>query len=149
MRRFVAILCLCAPLGIGAVALADDLVAFRVIDDNEIRESLTGKPGDPVNGAKVAADRGLGNCLACHAMPIDEPLQGDIGPDLHGVGGRLKESELRLRVVNPKFLNAQTAMPAFYRTEGLYRVRKDLVGKPILTAQQVEDVVAYLMTLKN
>ena len=130
-------------------AAAQELVKYRVVDDNAIPDPLTGAPGDPVRGQKVAVDRGLGNCLACHAMPVNEPLQGNIGPTLLGVGSRLTEAELRLRVVNPKILNAQTAMPAFYRIDGLYRVRKDLVGKPILSAEQVEDVVAYLKTLKE
>ena len=128
---------------------AGDLAKFTVVDNNEIRESLTGEPGNPDIGRKVAADRRLGNCLACHTMPIDEDLQGDVGPALKGVAARLKESEIRLRIVNPKLLNPQTAMPAFYRVDGLYRVRKDLAGKPILTAEQIEDLVAYLMTLKE
>ena len=132
-----------------SVAFADELVKFAVVDDNEIRESLTGKPGNPEEGRKAAANRGLGNCLACHVMPIKEDLQGDVGPDLKGVASRLKESELRLRLVNPKLLNPQTAMPAFYRTDGLNRVRKDMEGKPILTAAQIEDIVAYLLTLKE
>jgi sulfur-oxidizing protein SoxX len=119
------------------------------VDDNEIPEALTGRPGDAARGQKVAVDRGLGNCLACHAMPVNEPLQGNVGPDLKGVGSRLKESELRLRVVDPKVLNARTAMPAYYRVDGLFRVRKDLQGKPILNAEQIEDVVAYLKTLKE
>ena len=130
-------------------AAADELVKFTVVGENEIRESLTGKPGNPDEGRKLAANRGLGNCLACHKMPIKEDLQGNVGPELNDVASRLKESEIRLRVVNPKILNPQTSMPAFYRVDGLYRVRKDLAGKPILTAQQIEDIVAYLLTLKN
>ena len=131
------------------VALADDLVKFTVLGDNEIRESLTGKPGNPEEGRKIAADRGLGNCLACHVTPIKEELQGNVGPELKGVAGRLNESEIRLRVVNARIVNPQTTMPAYYRVDGLYKVRKDLVGKPILSAEQIEDVVAYLMTLKE
>ncbi len=149
MRRLGAII-VSAMLPVAAsVAFADELVKFAVVDDNEIRESLTGKPGNPEEGRKAAANRGLGNCLACHVMPIKEDLQGDVGPDLKGVASRLKESELRLRLVNPKLLNPQTAMPAFYRTDGLNRVRKDMEGKPILTAAQIEDIVAYLLTLKE
>lgn len=132
-----------------AAAADNELVKFDVVDGNEIRGSLTGKPGNPEEGRKIAADRGLGNCLACHVMPIKEDPQGDVGPELNGVASRLKESEIRLRIVNAKFSNPQTAMPAYYRVDGLYRVRKDLVGKPILSAEQVEDVVAYLMTLKE
>jgi len=140
----VACACLATAAG------ADELVRFRVVNENAIPEKLTGRPGDPQKGAQVAASRTQGNCLACHALPVpEEKLQGNVGPDLQGVGSRLSEGELRLRVVNPKIVNPQTAMPAYYRTEGLHRVRKDLVGKPILTAEQVEDVVAYLATLKQ
>lgn len=150
MRRWiVAISGLLLLPSAGVPSRADELMKFTVVDDNEIRESLTGNPGNADEGRKIAANRGLGNCLACHTMPIKEDLQGDVGPDLKGVASRLKESELRLRLVNPKVLNPQTAMPAFYRVDGLNRVRKDLIGKPILSAQQIEDVVAYLLTLKE
>lgn len=131
------------------VAAAGDLAKFTVLGGNEIRESLTGKPGNPDKGRKIAADRSLGNCLACHVTPINEDLQGNVGPELKGVAGRLKESEIRLRVVNARIVNPRTTMPAYYRVDGLYRVRKDLAGKPILTAEQIEDVVAYLMTLNE
>ncbi len=130
-------------------AAADGLVGYTVVGGNEIRESLTGKPGNPDMGRKIAADRGLGNCLACHVTPIKEEFQGDVGPELKGVAGRLKESEIRLRVVDARIVNPQTAMPAYYRVDGLYKVRKDLAGKPILSAEQIEDVVAYLMTLRE
>ncbi|MCK6454423.1 MAG: sulfur oxidation c-type cytochrome SoxX [Alphaproteobacteria bacterium] len=137
-------------LSLSLAAAADSLVAFRVEGGTAIAEPLTGKRGDPVEGARIAAGRTQGNCLACHALPMpEEKLQGDVGPDLKGVASRLGEGELRLRVVNPKLVNPETAMPAYYRVDGLYRVRKDLVGKPILTAEQVEDVVAYLATLKE
>jgi sulfur-oxidizing protein SoxX len=110
---------------------------------------LTGEPGDAVRGREVAINRKKGNCLACHKLPVPEqPFHGETGPDLAGIGGARSEGELRLRVVNPKVLNPDTMMPAFYRTEGLHRVMKDFDGKTILSAQEVEDVVAYLMTLK-
>lgn len=121
-----------------------------VVKDGAIAQSLTGKPGDPIAGRKVAINRRLGNCLACHKMPIPEQsFQGMIGPDLAGVGSRYKEGELRLRVVDPKKVNPQTFMPAYYRTTGLHRVQKKWRGKTILSAQQVEDVVAYLTTLRE
>lgn len=130
-------------------ALADGLARYRVVDGRAIPESLTGRPGDPQKGAVVASSRTQGNCLACHKLPMpQEKLQGNVGPDLKDVAGRLSEGEIRLRVVNPKLVDPETAMPAYYRTEGLTRVRKDLVGKPILTAEQIEDVVAYLVELK-
>ena len=131
-------------------ALAEEMVAYKVVDDIEIEDSLTGKPGDPAQGRKLAIDRKLGNCLACHSLPIPEQqFHGETGPDLAGVGSRLTPGEIRLRVVNPKLVNPDTMMPAFYRVTGLNRVMKDFAGKPILTAEQVEDVVAYLMTLKE
>lgn len=143
----------------GAVSLAlslaaasanagDSLVMYNV-SGNAIPKSLTGKPGDPKKGRALAIARKKGNCLACHMMPIPEQDDhGQIGPALYGVANRMSVPELRLRIVDPKVVNPNTAMPAFYRTEGLHRVRKQFRGKPILTAQEVEDVVAYLSTLK-
>ena len=137
-------------VGFIGTAGAEEMVSYDVIDDFSIPASLTGKPGDPVEGRKVAIDRKLGNCLACHKMPVPEqPFHGETAPDLAGVADRYEEGELRLRVVNPKIVNPDTMMPAFYRTNGLNRVMKDFEGKPMLTAQQVEDVVAYLGTLKE
>lgn len=120
------------------------------VKNGAIAQSLTGKKGDPIAGRKVAINRRLGNCLACHTMPIPEQsFQGKIGPNLAGVASRYKEGELRLRIVNPKKINPETFMPAYYRTKGLHRVQKKWRGKTILSAQQVEDVVAYLMTLRE
>ncbi len=133
----------------GSAALADGVVAFEVVDGGSIPKSLTGAPGDAANGRKVAINRKQGNCLACHKLPIPEQsFHGEVGPDLSEIGGTLSEGELRLRVVNPKVVNSDTIMPAFYRTDGLHRVMKKFQGKTILSAQQVEDVVAYLTTLK-
>ncbi len=131
-------------------ASAETLVTYTIVDDFSIPESLTGTPGDPVKGREVAINRRLGNCLACHVMPIPEqPFHGETGPDLAGVADRYTEGELRLRVVDSKSINPYTMMPAFYRVEGFHRVMERFAGKPILTAQEVEDVVAYLMTLKE
>ena len=125
------------------------LVPYKVMDGHSIAKSLTGKAGNAVEGRKVAINRKKGNCLACHKMPIPEQqFHGEIGPDLAGVGSRYKEGELRLRVVNPKVLNDDTIMPAFYRLDGLHEVHKNFKGKTVLSAQEVEDVVAYLLTLK-
>lgn len=129
---------------------AEELVAYKITNEASIEKSLTGKPGDPVRGRKVAINRKQGNCLACHALPIPEqPFHGEVGPDLSAAGSTLSEGEIRLRVVNPKVLNSGTFMPAFYRNDGFARVAKKFQGKTILTAEQVEDVVAYLMTLKG
>jgi sulfur-oxidizing protein SoxX len=112
---------------------------------------LTGRPGDPKEGGKVVAGRRLGNCLSCHEIDAlrEEEFHGDVGPSLDGVAGRWDMATLRMIVVNAKkVFGAETVMPAFYRVEGLNRVRPEFLGKPILTAQQVEDVVAFLATLK-
>jgi sulfur-oxidizing protein SoxX len=129
-------------------ASAAGLVKYKINND-EIAASLTGKAGDPVNGKKLTINRKKGNCLACHSMPIPEQaFHGNIGPDLKGISSRYSEGELRLRIVNPNVLNSGTIMPAFYRVDGLHRVIKKFAGKPIISAQDVEDIVAYLMTLK-
>lgn len=130
------------------MAQADELVTYAVVDEFSIPQALTAEPGDPERGRAVAIHRQKGNCLACHIMPIpEEQFHGETGPDLHGVGSRYEAGELRLRVVNSKVINPDTMMPAFYRTEGLHRVAGKFAGKPMLSAQEVEDVVAYLMTL--
>ena len=115
-----------------------------------VEVSLTGQPGDPENGAQVVMDRKLGNCLACHANSdmADQPFHGEVGPVLDGVADRWSEAELRGMLVNSKNMFPGTIMPAFYVEAGYTRPKEDFVGKTILTAQQVEDVVAYLSTLK-
>ena len=143
-----------AVIGIaaGSVALAQDsmeLVKFMIDDESSIAQSLTGKPGDATAGRAAAISRKQGNCLACHVMPIPEqPFHGQIGPDLAGIADRYTEGELRLRVVDSKVINPDSFMPAFYRNTGYHRVLKKFQGKTILSAEQVEDIVAYLMTLK-
>ncbi len=132
----------------GATSQAAELVKFQVTGGESIPKSLTGKPGDAKAGRKTAINGKLGGCLSCHVMPVPDLFHGEIGPDLNGVGGRYSAGELRLRIVDPKIVNPDTIMPAFYKVNGLHRVRKDHQGKSILTAQQVEDVVAYMMTLK-
>lgn len=121
------------------------------VADNAIQASLTGKPGDPTNGRKIAIDRRKGNCLACHAISAipEQQFHGNVGPALDGVGAIYSAAELRLRVVNPKVLNPDTMMPSFYRTTGFHRVQKKWEGKSIISAQEVEDVVAFLQTLKK
>ncbi len=135
--------------GITADANAANTVAKYQITDFAIEASLTGQPGDPKQGRNITIHRKKGNCLACHRMPIPEMMDhGSTGTDLKGVGSRLSEGQIRLRIIDPKQLNPITMMPAFHRTEGLHRVMKKFVDKPILSAQEVEHVVAYLKTLK-
>ena len=146
----VTLTAIAAFLVLGAGARAEELVKFEISGGDRIDRSLTGQVGDPVNGRKVAIDRKLGNCLACHVLPIPEQaFHGEVGPDLSGVGGNLSRGEIRLRIVNPKVVNPDTIMPAFYRNDGFERVLKNFQGKTMLSAQQVEDVVAYMMTLKG
>ena len=96
------------------------------------------------------ANRQVGLCLLCHSGPFpEERFQGDIGPDLSGVGGRLSEGEIRLRLVDSRRLNPQSIMPPYHRTEGLTRVAPALRGRPVLTPEQIEDVVAFLTTLRD
>ncbi len=116
-----------------------------------IGKSLTGKPGNAANGKKVAINRKKGNCLACHAISdlSKQADHGNVGPPLNGVGSRLSAAELRAQIANPKGSNPDTIMPAFLKKNGLHRVMKKFKGKTILTPQEVEDVIAYLMTLKG
>lgn len=115
-----------------------------------IAKPLCGLKGDPVRGRAIAVDTHGGNCLACHQMPIpEEAFHGTVGPPLTHVAARYNEAQLRLRVVDERSVNPSTIMPGFYRDPGLLnRVAEDYWGKTFLTAQQVEDVVAYLVTLK-
>jgi sulfur-oxidizing protein SoxX len=104
--------------------------------------------GDPVKGRAIVANRQVGLCLLCHSGPIpEERFQGNLAPDLGGAGARWSESELRQRLVDPAKLNPDTIMPSYQRTEGLARV-PPAWRKPLLTPEQIEDVVAYLVTLK-
>jgi len=130
-------------------AAAAGLKPFAVSGDS-IPASLTGARGDAGRGRAIVGDRQVGFCLLCHPGPIpEETLQGTIGPDLRGVGSRLSEGQIRLRVVDQRRVNPDTIMPPFYSIEGLVRVPDAYRGRSILTAEQIEDVVAYLATLKE
>jgi sulfur-oxidizing protein SoxX len=125
------------------------VVAYRIIH-GAIPEPLTDQPGDAERGRRIVLDRERGDCVICHAMPLPQRrFHGSIGPHLDGVGARYSAGELRLRLVDPKALNPDTIMPAYHRVEGLQRVHERYHGGPILTAQQIEDVVAYLLTLQS
>jgi sulfur-oxidizing protein SoxX len=111
---------------------------------------LTGEPGDPVRGRQIVENRQLSACLLCHSGPFPAPhLQGNVAPSLDGVGLRLTAGEIRLRLVDPAKLNPDTMMPSYTGVDGLTRVGRPWVGKPVLTAQQIEDVVAFLATLRS
>ncbi len=104
-------------------------------------------PGDAARSRAVFAAREGGHCVLCHAAPGLAPA-GDVGPPLAGVGSRLTPDQIRFRIVDITRLDAQAVMPAFHRTEGLSRVAPAYAGKPVLAAQQVEDLVAWLSTLR-
>jgi len=151
MRIAVATV-LALTLGV-SVASAEIVKPGQVeIVDGAVAQSLTGQPGDPDKGRQWFMGRKLGNCLACHVNKdlADQPYHGEVGPPLDGVAGRWSPEELRAIVVNSKqALHEDTIMPSFYRDTGFNRVAEKFAGKTILSAQQVEDVVAYLMTLKE
>jgi len=132
---------------VGAGVLA--LFLGTAFAGDEIPASLTGAKGDPARGRAIVANRQVGLCLLCHSGPFpEERFQGDLAPDLKGVGARLSEGEIRARIVDPGRANPETVMPAYYKTDGRTRVAPALRGKTILTAEQIEDIVAYLSTLK-
>jgi sulfur-oxidizing protein SoxX len=136
MRQRAALLLLCAG---PALAQADGMP-----------QPLTGTPGDATRGRAIVASRQQGLCLLCHRAPIaEERFQGDVGTDLAGAGSRWTEAQLRLRIVDGRRINPDSVMPAFHRTQGLQRVAPAQQGRPLLDAQQVEDVVAWLATLKD
>lgn len=132
--------------------LAAVLLAFclgTAFATEDLPASLTGAKGDASRGRTIVANRQVGLCLLCHTGPFpEERFQGDLAPDLNGVGARLSEGEIRARIVDPSRANPDTIMPAYYKTEGLTRVAAALRGKTILSAEQIEDVVAYLVSLK-
>jgi sulfur-oxidizing protein SoxX len=111
---------------------------------------LTSQPGDPVRGKEVVESRQIGACLLCHSGPFPDPhLQGTIGPSLAGIGVRLSAGQIRLRLIDARKLNPDTVMPPYYVVDGLNRVGHAWQGKPALSAQQIEDVVAFLTTLRE
>jgi len=116
-----------------------------------ITTPLAGLKGDPKRGRKLVAQRDKGNCLACHAMPInEEAFHGTLGPPLNAIASRLSPAEIRLRVVDQTMINPMTVMPAFYKDPvTVNRIAQKYIGKTILSAQEVEDVVAYLASLKQ
>lgn len=147
-----------SAFGIGA-ALAGGTVAPSDVkyDEGTIATSLTGVPGNAANGPEIM-NKGAGNCIACHEVTAlkDFPFHGEVGPSLDGVGDRWTEAELRGIVANAKMMFDESMMPSFYRVDGFIRPGDAYTGNaaegpldPLLSAQQVEDVVAFLLTLKD
>jgi sulfur-oxidizing protein SoxX len=134
--------------GLVACAYAPGPAGPPAVQGDSIERPFSAVPGDPVRGREIVVGRD-GNCLFCHAIPeTGERFMGNIGPALSGVGSRLTAGQLRLRIVDPTRLKADAVMPAYHRVEGLEQVSRPYRGRPILDAQQVEDVIAYLLTLK-
>ncbi|KQI67417.1 monoheme cytochrome C SoxX [Loktanella sp. 3ANDIMAR09] len=155
-KIFAAVTAGCLATAVCAETIVPTAVAYG--EYGEVATSLTGAPGDQANGVMVMTNRGKGNCIACHQVTALEefPFHGEVGPSLDGVADRWTEDDLRGIVANAKMAFPGTMMPAFYKTEGYIRPGDDYTGKagseplaPILTAQEVEDVVAYLMTLNE
>lgn len=145
----VAIVVTAAFAALSAPAAQESLRPY-VVDGDAVPASLTGGTGDAGRGRAIVASRQVGLCLLCHSGPFpEERFQGTIAPDLGGAGARWSEGQLRLRIVDAGKLNADTIMPPYYRTNGLSRVAPAFRGKPVLTAEQIEDVVAYLVTLRE
>jgi len=137
VRLAVALVAVCCTAGLASGQEAIDT-------------SLTGTPGDPARGRAIVASRQTGLCLLCHSGPFpEERFQGNLAPSLAGAGSRWSEGQLRLRIADSSRINPTSIMPAYHRTEGLTRVAPAFKDKPVLTAQQIEDVVAFLLTLKN
>ncbi len=143
---------LCLPLIallIGGEATAQSLRPYQ-IEADAITQSLTGKTGVAARGQAIIADRQRGLCLLCHTGAFPEPhMQGNVAPDLREVVGTLSAGQLRLRLVDIRRVNPDSPMPSFYRNDGLTRVGAPWRGKPILAADEIEDVLAYLLTLQE
>lgn len=153
MRRALAgaglLGCLVSPAIEIGPAGAQALASYR-IEGDAIPAPLAGERGDAGRGARLIADRQRSLCVLCHAGPFGEPhLQGTLAPGLAGIGARLSEGQIRLRVVDMKRLNAGSIMPAYHAGEGGARVGAAWRGKPILQAGEIEDLVAFLVTLKE
>lgn len=143
MRLAIALILLAAPLA------ASEVAPFVVTGD-AIVAPLAGQVGDARRGEAVARNRENANCLICHSIPgTNERFMGDVGPALAGVGARLTPGQMRLRLVDPTLLQENAVMPAYHRITGLIRVDARYAGQPVLGAQEIEDVVAYLTTLKE
>jgi sulfur-oxidizing protein SoxX len=130
-------------------AVAEALRPYEIVGD-AIPASLTGQKGDPARGRAIVGNRQVGLCLLCHRGPFpEEKFQGTLAPDLAGAGKRWSEGQLRLRIVDPRQFRPDTIMPSYYRVDGLNRVAPAFAGKPVLSTEQIEDVVAYLTTLRD
>jgi len=147
-RSIVHTAALIASLAFVTNARAEGLAPYEITGDG-ITESLTGTPGDATRGRALVLARTT-TCILCHSGPFPETrFQGDLAPDLTGAGNRWTVSQLRLRMVDASRFNPDTIMPSYYRNEGLVRVGRNFADKPILSAAEIEDIVAFLATLRD
>lgn len=145
MRQVLAALLLAL-----AAAPAAAQVAPFVVAGDAVEAPLDGLAGDAGRGARIVRNRETANCLICHTIPDPrETFMGEVGPPLAGVALRLTPRQIRLRLIDPTRINREAVMPAYHRTADLLRVDPRFEGRPVLTAQEIEDVVAYLATLKE
>ncbi|MDE3080033.1 MAG: sulfur oxidation c-type cytochrome SoxX [Paracoccaceae bacterium] len=156
MKRLIALVAVASAVSfsVNAGTLPQDV---KFAADGSVAQSLTGTPGDPAEGLRIATTRSMGNCIACHVAQgwAKFPEPGNIGPSLDGAGARYTVAQLRGIIANPKHTFAGTMMPSFYNVSNIIRPGEGYTAKPakvitpILTAQQVEDVVAFIATFKN
>jgi sulfur-oxidizing protein SoxX len=147
------LLTLCASASVASATPVASSIRPYQVEGDVIAKSLTGQIGDAARGAELIQQRHKSLCVLCHSGPFpDPPLQGTLAPDLTGVGSRLSAGQLRLRIVDMKRLNPDSIMPAYYLALGsnaTTRVARSWSDKPILTAEEIEDLVAYLQTLQQ
>jgi sulfur-oxidizing protein SoxX len=146
-RTLVHIVCALAAALLLRATDAQTLAPYKIVGDG-IPESLTGAPGDATRGRTLVLDRGT-TCILCHSGPFGTQFQGDLAPTLTGTGNRWTANQLRLRLVDAAHFNPDTIMPSYYRVDGLTRVSRNWTGKPVLNADQIEDIVAYLASLRD
>jgi sulfur-oxidizing protein SoxX len=148
-RRFVTLLCGAgAYMALGLSAAQDTQPPFQVVGDG-IPQPLAAAPGDAERGHALLVERAAANCLLCHAVPDPKiRVSGNVGPSLAGIGAKLTAAQIRLRIADIQRVSPEAAMPSYYRVAGLDRVAAEYRAKPVLDAGQIEDLVAYLQTLK-
>ena len=144
MRKRIALACSLL------VVLNFSTVDAQVITGDSIFESLSSEPGNPARGRVIVASRQTGLCLLCHSGPFpEERFQGNLAPELKASVARLNAPQLRARIVNAAHFNPQTIMPAYYQVDNLNRVAPKFTGQTILSGQEIEDVIAFLINLNN
>jgi sulfur-oxidizing protein SoxX len=147
-RSTIYIAALLVSLAFASNARTEGLAPYKITGDG-IVDSLTGAPGDATRGRALVLARTT-TCILCHSGPFPETrFQGDLAPDLADAGNRWTVSQLRLRMVDASRFNPDTIMPSYYRNDGFVRIGRNFAGKPILSAAEIEDIVAFLATLRD